>query len=113
MNKINIGIVGIGNCASSLYQGIYYYRETDKFQGIMKSEIGGYNTENIEVVACIDIDKRKVGKTMKDAILSKPNCTPIYMNNIPDGPTVVKGPVLDGVCIPENLKDHEDFFYCK
>ena len=51
-----------------------------------------------------------VTKSMKDAIFSKPNCTPIYMNNIPDGPTVVKGPVLDGVCIPENLKDHEDFF---
>lgn len=110
MGSIKVAILGVGNCASSLYQGLYYYREKTSTSGVMREDIGGYFCNNIEVVAAIDIDSRKVGKTMKSAIFSKPNCTPIYMSNIPDGPTIVKGPVLDGVCIPENLKDPEDFF---
>lgn len=120
---IKVAIVGVGNCASALYQGIHYYRKRDNngssekvgnglTNGIMKSDIGGYTCDNIEVVACIDVDKRKVGKNLKDAIHSKPNCTPIYFNDIPNGPEVVMGHVLDGVCELENidLKSKDDFF---
>lgn len=110
MEPIRIAILGVGNCASSLYQGIHYYRGETHISGVMKHDIGGYTCRNVEVVAAIDVDARKVGKSLKHAIFSKPNCTPIYYKDVPDGPVVVKGPVLDGVCIPENLKDHEDFF---
>ena len=110
MNSIKVAILGVGNCASSLYQGLFYYKDDDKENGIIRKNIGGYMCNNIEVVAAIDIDKRKVGKTLKQAIFSKPNCTPVYNDNVDDGPVVVKGPALDGVSQIDNLKDDEDFF---
>ncbi len=110
METIKVAILGVGNCASSLYQGIHYYRKVISTSGVMKHDIGGYTCNNIEVVAAIDVDERKVGKTLKEAILSKPNCTPIYYNDVSEGPIVVKGPVLDGVSNIDNLKDPNDFF---
>lgn len=110
METIKVGILGVGNCASSLYQGIHYYRKQLSKSGIMRQDIGGYTCNNIEVVAAIDVDQRKVGKTLKEAISSKPNCTPIYCNDVSEGPIVVKGPVLDGVSNIDNLKDPNDFF---
>ena len=76
MNKIKIGIVGIGNCASSLIQGIEYYKkkENDKAIGLMHWEIGGYLPIDIEVVCGFDIDSRKVGKDISEAIFAPPNC---------------------------------------
>ncbi len=97
-NEINIAIVGIGNCASSLYQGFIYYKN-NKNNGIMKSNIGEYKLDCFKIVCAFDIDKRKVNKTLKQAILSQPNCTPLFINKdeIPDGPIVNMGNVLDGV----------------
>ena len=83
MSKINICIVGVGNCASSLYQGIHYYTENKIEEGLMSEAIGGYNPKDINVVAAIDVDKRKVGFSLRQAIFSKPNCTPIFYHNIP------------------------------
>ena len=97
MNDINICIVGIGNCASSLYQGIHYYTINNINEGLMSKTIGGYNSKNIKVVAAIDIDKRKIGKKLKDAIFEKPNCTIKFYEELEDGPIVNMGPVLDGV----------------
>lgn len=77
MNKIKIAIVGIGNCCSSLYQGLHYYKDNNLSSGIIKKNIGGYDISDIEVVLAFDIDKRKVGKNLKNAIIEKPNCTPI------------------------------------
>ena len=97
--SINIAIVGVGNCASSLYQGFTYYKNKDNINGVMRNDIGGYTIGNINVVAAFDIDRRKVGKTLKEAIMSKPNCTPIYVDidSIPDGPLVQMSPLYDGV----------------
>jgi len=95
---IKVAIVGVGNCASSLYQGLTFYKDNNE-NGLMKQCIGGYNITDIEVVAAFDVDSRKVGKHFKEAMVSFPNCTPMYCdyNNLPTGPLVKKGPVLDGI----------------
>jgi len=109
IRNIKVAIVGVGNCANSLYQGLTYYAGYTAGQerdGIMKSRIGGYSVANIEVVAAFDVDARKVGKNFRDAMWAKPNCTPEYEPNVPDGPIVQMGPVLDGV--PEHMIDYPD-----
>jgi myo-inositol-1-phosphate synthase len=74
MDKIKIAIVGVGNCASSLLQGIEYYRNKDSKEaiGLMHWDIDGYKPYDIEVAAAFDIDKRKVGKDVSDAIFELP-----------------------------------------
>ena len=107
--NIRVAIVGVGNCANSLFQGLTYYAGYTAGQerdGVMKSRIGGYSVANIEVVAAFDVDKRKVGKHFRDAMWQKPNCTPCYEANVPDGPVVQMGPVLDGV--PSLMEDYPD-----
>ena len=108
--KIRIGIVGVGNCASSLIQGIYYYQNEENLKnaiGLMHQEIGGYKPGDIEVVVAFDIDKRKVGKDVAEAIFSEPNCTTVFCKNVPKtGTKVLMGKVLDGVS--EHMKDYED-----
>lgn len=97
---MKIAIIGVGNCASSLIQGIYYYRDKqpDEAIGLMHWDIGGYKPSDIEVVAAVDIDKRKVGLDLSKAIFAKPNCTKIFCPNIPEmGVKVSMGKVLDGV----------------
>ena len=113
-NTIRIAIVGVGNCASSLIQGIEFYRERSmknpKFEalGLMHLEIEGYKPWNIEVGAAFDIDRRKVGKPLNEALFAKPNCTKVIYPNLNDSGVVVSmGEVLDGVS--EHMKDyHED-----
>ncbi len=101
MRDIRIAIVGTGNCASSLAQGIDYYsakKETDVASGLMHYEIGGYTAESIKIVAAFDIDKRKVGKPFREAIFAAPNCTKKIGSALRDGDmTVSMGRVLDGV----------------
>ncbi len=77
---IRIAIVGAGNCASSLLQGIEFYRENHtkpafEALGLMHLDIGGYKPWDIEVGAAFDVDRRKVGKPLKEALFAKPNCT--------------------------------------
>ena len=107
--NIRVAIVGVGNCANSLYQGLTYYAGYTAGQerdGVMQSRIGGYSVANIEVVAAFDVDARKVGKKFRFAMWEKPNCTPCYEANVPDGPVVQMGPVLDGV--PVHMVDYPD-----
>ena len=98
---IRIAIAGIGNCASSLIQGIHYYtpeRCREDVIGLMHTEIGGYRPCDIEVVAAFDVDARKVGQDVHRAIFAKPNCTTIFQANIPDSGVIVQmGQVLDGI----------------
>lgn len=100
MSKIKIAIVGVGNCASSLIQGIHYYRNKTAQDaiGLMHWEIGGYKPSDIEVVAAFDIDKRKVGADVHKAIFAAPNCTAVFCSGFPEsGVTVQMGRILDGV----------------
>ena len=97
--KIRVAIVGVGNCFSSLYQGLEYYKnhKTDHIPGVMFANIGGYRPSNIEVVTAFDVDPRKVGSPVGQAIFAKPNCARIFQAKVPAGPTVLMGNPLDGV----------------
>lgn len=100
MSKIKIAIVGVGNCASSLIQGIHYYKDKNPEDaiGLMHWKIGDWDPTDIEVVAAFDIDERKVGKTIDEAIFAKPNCTTVFCEDIPKSDVKVSmGCVLDGV----------------
>ena len=99
MSNIRIAVVGIGNCASSLIQGINYYKDKriEDAIGLMHWEIGGYRPGDIEVVAAFDIDRRKVGQDVATAIFQKPNCTMVFQGDIPPtGVTVSMCRILDG-----------------
>lgn len=109
MDKIKIAIVGIGNCASSLLQGVEYYKTKDKDDaiGLMNWDIGGYKPYDIEVVAAFDIDDRKVGQDVADAIFAEPNCTAVFCDKIPKtGVTVQMGQILDGNA--EHMQDYPE-----
>lgn len=99
MRRIKLAIVGIGNCASSLIQGIEYYKTRDAKEaiGLMNWSIGGYRPHDIEVATAFDIDVRKVGKDVSEAVFSPPNCTTRFQEDIPKSGTIVRmGKVLDG-----------------
>jgi len=109
MSKIKIAIIGIGNCASSLIQGIYYYKgkSAQEAVGLMHWEIGGYQPGDIDVVAAFDIDKRKVGVGVNEAIFSAPNCTTVFCSELPaSSVTVQMGKILDG--FSEHMKDYDE-----
>ncbi len=100
--KIKIAIVGVGNCASALIQGIYYYRnvknDDEIISGLMHNMVGDYKPSDIKLVAAFDVDKRKVGKNYSEAMFAKPNCTTVFYSKIPNlGVKVKMGPILDGV----------------
>lgn len=114
MDKIKVAIVGIGNCTSSLLQGIEYYKNKSSSEsiGLMHWDIGGYLPSDIEIVAAIDIDERKVGKDLSEAIFEEPNCTTVFCEDIPKtGVKVSMGNVLDGVS--EHMKNYEDKYKFK
>ncbi len=98
--KIRVAVAGIGNCASSLIQGIYYYRNKSPQNavGFMHWDIGGYRPGDIEVVAAFDIDRRKTGKDLSEAIFQPPNCTKEISREMPSTGVIVQmGRILDGV----------------
>lgn len=104
MHKIRVAVAGIGNCASALLQGIEFYRDIAKsapgsfIPGLTNPDIGGYHPGDIEIVAAFDIDRRKVGRPVREAIFSPPNCTTRFVPEMPPGgPEVMMAPVLDGV----------------
>ncbi len=104
--KIKIAIVGIGNCCSSLVQGLTYYKDADpskKIVGLMHTVLGGYKISDIEVVAAFDVNETKVGKDLSEAIYAKPNNTKIFANVGKTGVIVQNAKVMDG--IGEYLKD--------
>ena len=100
MRKIRIAIVGVGNCASSLVQGINFYHGSSpdgSGTGLMHRQIGSYRPDDIEVVAAFDIDRRKVGLDVSKAIFSPPNCTKVFCEKIKLTGTIVNmGCVFDG-----------------
>ena len=98
MNSIRVAIVGLGNCAASLVQGAAYYKQNHNKAGLIFENIGNYLPENVEFVLGIDVDRRKVGKPLSDAIFAPPNNTIVFQPNIDPLPAqVIMGRVLDGI----------------
>ncbi len=98
--KIRVAIVGVGNCASSLVQGRYYYenaKKDDFVPGLMHVDLGGYHVKDIEFVAAFDIDKNKVGKDLSEAIWAHPNDTYKFADVPKAGITVSRGMTHDGI----------------
>ena len=98
MSKIKVALIGIGNCASSLVQGRYFYDGGRSPAGLMHERIGGYAISDIEFVMAVDTDARKVGKDLSEAIFAPPNCTTVFQEHVPTTGVVVQmGRVLDGM----------------
>ncbi len=109
MQKIKVAIAGVSNCASALVQGLEYYRSRNasELAGLMHPRIGDWRVADIEVVAAFDIDHRKVGWPLEEAIFAKPNCTTVFQSGVPvSGVTVQMGPILDGVA--PHMADYAD-----
>ncbi len=100
MGQINVAIIGVGNCASSLVQGVHYYRnaaEGDFVPGLMHVNLGGYHVGNISFVAAFDVDRNKVGKDLAEAIYTSPNNTIKFCDVPHSGVTVERGMTHDGL----------------
>src|SRR5438093_2457804 len=98
--RIRVAIIGVGNCASSLVQGVHYYRNAkagDPIPGIMHVDLGGYHIRDVEFVAAFDVDKNKVGKDLGEAIYSKPNNTYVFKQVGTLGVPVERGMTHDGL----------------
>jgi len=99
MRKVRVAIVGVGNCASSLVQGVSYYADpAHGSAGLIHEFIGDYGPADIEFVLAFDTDARKVGLDLSEAIFTAPNCTAVFQRDLPpSGVTVRMGKVLDGM----------------
>ena len=100
MGKVRIAIVGVGNCASSLVQGLEYYKDADdgaRVPGLMHVRFGPYHISDVEVVAAFDVDAKKVGCDLAEAINASENNTIKFAEVPPTGVTVQRGPTLDGL----------------
>ncbi len=107
--KIRVAIAGVGNCASALVQGVEYYRDRQgaAAEGVMRPFIGGYGCADVEFVAAFDIDRRKIGRPLEEAIFAKPNCARIFQSVLPVSTVIVQaGPVLDGIAA--HMADYPD-----
>ncbi len=104
--SIRVAIVGIGNCASALVQGVEYYKnanDDDRVPGLMHVNFGGYRVKDIEFVAAFDVNKYKIGKDLSEAIFAEPNCCYKFADVPKLGVKVLAAPILDGVA--EHMKE--------
>src|ERR1022692_3019076 len=100
MGSVRVAIVGVGNCASSLVQGVEYYKDADpasRVPGLMHVRFGQYHVSDIEFVAAFDVDAKKVGRDIAEAIVASENNTIKICDVPPTGVTVQRGPTLDGL----------------
>jgi len=103
--EIRVGIVGVGNCASALVQGVEYYKDVKEdvnVPGLMHVNFGGYHIRDIKFVAAFDVNKNKIGKDLAEAIFAEPNCCAKFADVPPTGVKVFPSPFLDGVA--EHMK---------
>ncbi len=105
-DPIRLAIVGTGNCASSLVQGIHAHAQDRSMTGQMRPDIGGWSPSDVEVVAAFDVDARKVGQELHAALAAKPNCTTGFFDLPPGGVRVQMGHVHDGVAA--HMADHPE-----
>jgi len=100
MGSVRVAIVGVGNCASSLIQGVEYYKDADpgnRVPGLMHVNFGPYHVRDVEFVAAFDVDAKKVARDLAEAILASENNTIKICDVAPTGITVQRGPTLDGL----------------
>jgi len=100
MGSVRVAIVGVGNCASSLVQGVEYYRDADPHErvpGLMHVTFGDYHVSDVQFVAAFDVDAKKVGRDLAEAIVASENNTIKISDVPPTGVTVQRGPTLDGL----------------
>src|ERR1700755_2990431 len=100
MGSVRVAVVGVGNCASSLVQGVEYYRDADpasRVPGLMHVKFGPYHVGDIEFVAAFDVDAKKVGRDLAEAIVASENNTITICDVPPTGVTVQRGPTYDGL----------------
>jgi len=100
MSKIRVAIAGVGNCASALIQGVFYYanaKDDEEIPGVMHANFGGYRIRDIEFVAAFDVNKLKIGKDLSEAIFAEPNCCYKFAEVPELGVKVLPAPALDGV----------------
>ena len=105
MPEIRVAIVGVGNSASALIQGIEYYKnakEEANVPGLMHVNFGGYHIRDVRFVGAFDVNKNKIGKDLAEAIFTEPNCVVKFANVPPLGVKISSGPILDGVA--EHMK---------
>ena len=106
MSKIRVAVAGVGNCASALIQGVYFYKdagEDEVVPGLMHVNFGGYHVRDIEFVAAFDVNREKIGRDLSEAIYAEPNCCARFADVPNLGVEVLPGPILDGVA-PHMLK---------
>ena len=115
MTRIRVAIAGVGNCASALVQGLVYYagrdlgggRGASPHAGLMHPSIGGWSPSSIEIVAAFDVDARKVGRPLEEAVFAPPNCVKVFQAELPPtGVRVSMAPLLDGVAA--HMLEHEE-----
>lgn len=109
--KVRVAIIGVGNCASSLVQGVEYYKQagdSENIPGLMHPDLGGYHIGDIEFTAAFDIDRNKVGKDLSEAIFTKPNNTTQFAKVPKTGLKVLRGMTHDGLgkYLSEIIKKH-------
>jgi myo-inositol-1-phosphate synthase len=100
VKKIRLAIVGVGNCSAALVQGLEYYRDAPRdadVPGLMHVTLGDYHVSDVEVAAAFDVDAKKVGKDISEALFSEPNNTIRFADVPPLGVEVLRGPTLDGL----------------
>jgi myo-inositol-1-phosphate synthase len=101
MTKVRVAIVGVGNCASSLVQGLHFYRDADpadRIPGLMHVRLGPYHVSDVEIAAAFDVDGKKVGRDVAEAMFAEPNNTVRFVDDLPPvGTTVQRGPTYDGL----------------
>jgi myo-inositol-1-phosphate synthase len=105
-DPVRVAVAGVGNCASSFFQGLSYYRDKDSNEpiaGLMNADVGGYRVRDIELAAAFDVSARKVGSDVADAIFAPPNNTIRFAQVERSGVVVKRGPTLDG--LGQYLKD--------
>jgi myo-inositol-1-phosphate synthase len=98
--RVRVGIVGVGNCASSLIQGLTYYRDAksnEPVPGLMNADVGGYHVSDVEISSAFDVNASKVGRDVAEAIFTAPNNTHRFASVAETGVIVRRGPVLDGI----------------
>jgi myo-inositol-1-phosphate synthase len=99
-NAVRVGVVGVGNCASALVQGLAHYRDAarnEPIPGLMHADLGGYHVRDISICAAFDVNAAKVGRDVADAIHARPNNMCRFAEVAPTGVTVKRGPTLDGI----------------